>query len=58
MDRFKDGLRARDLYGDDAVIPALPPDDPNVTPASSCRYDVCAVMAADQMPVSEEVRAG
>lgn len=56
MARFRDWLRAHDLYGDDAVILAIPLDNPNVTQASGCRYDVCAVMAADRISISDAVK--
>lgn len=41
MRRFKDWLRANGLFTEDAVVLGIPLDDPAVTPAQDCRYDVC-----------------
>lgn len=41
MRRFKSWLRANGLFAPEAVLLAVPLDDPAVTPAQDCRYDVC-----------------
>lgn len=41
MRRFKDWLWANGLFTEDAVLLAVPLDDPAATQAQACRYDVC-----------------
>lgn len=56
MERLKAWLSARGLLGPDAVIAAVPLDDPARTKAAQCRYDVCAVCAPGQAAPADPVR--
>ena len=51
MQRWKEWLREHGLFGSDSVILAIAMDDPAITEASQCRYDVCMV-AGESVKVS------
>ena len=51
MQRWKEWLREHGLFGSDSVILAIAMDDPSITEASQCRYDVCMV-AGESVKVS------
>ncbi|MCI8650138.1 MAG: DNA gyrase inhibitor [Anaerotruncus sp.] len=57
MERFKGWLREQHLYQDDTVILAVPLDNPNVTAAENCRYDVCIPDTADRRVDSDEIHS-
>lgn len=56
METFKDWLKTHNLYGGHTVILAIPLDNPNITEASKCRYDVCTTAVADKEIVSDKVK--
>lgn len=56
MRRFQDWLQTHGLYQDNTVILAIPLDDPRVTRAADCRYDVCAAPAPDKLSASDGVK--
>ena len=41
MERFKNWLKEQKRYQDDTVIYAVALDNPEITEAAKCRYDVC-----------------
>ncbi len=43
MNNFKNWLNEHDLFCDNTVILAIPLDNPNITEARKCRYDVCMI---------------
>lgn len=57
MADFKEWLSARKLYREDTVIMGVPLDDPDVTEAAGCRYDVCVMNSADVGICSDEVQS-
>lgn len=57
MADFKEWLREQKLYCEETVIIGVPLDDPNVTEAQSCRYDVCVMNTAGTVTCSDEVKS-
>ena len=53
MERMKDWLKEHELYREDTVIYAVPLDNPEITEASKCRYDVC--VADDGSTIGKEL---
>jgi DNA gyrase inhibitor GyrI len=47
MESFKAWLRSQNMLADASVILGIARDDPGITAAENCRYDVCLLTAAD-----------
>ena len=57
MDTFKNWVKENDLYGEDAVIYAVPLDNPEKAEPCCCRYDVCIDQPKDRRYPSEQVKS-